>query len=65
MEILSDKLIIIPFVQFRKHVTPKICAKKFTKYCDLNKDGEISNREWITCLGIDISSKLIFFLLQS
>uniref|UniRef100_A0A1I7VXH6 SPARC_Ca_bdg domain-containing protein n=1 Tax=Loa loa TaxID=7209 RepID=A0A1I7VXH6_LOALO len=34
----------------RKHVTPKMCAKKFTKYCDLNKDGEISAREWVTCL---------------
>lgn len=53
-------IIIIPFMQFRKHVTPKTCAKKFTKYCDLNKDGEISVREWITCLGIDISSKFIF-----
>ncbi|VDM91953.1 unnamed protein product [Litomosoides sigmodontis] len=45
----------------RKHVTPKICAKKFTKYCDLNKDGEISDREWITCLGIDISTSYNMF----
>lgn len=44
---------------FRKHVSPKMCARKFTKYCDLDKDGEISAREWVTCLGIDISSKFI------
>ncbi|KAL3985936.1 Secreted protein acidic and rich in cysteine Ca binding region family protein [Acanthocheilonema viteae] len=46
----------------RKHVTPKTCAKKFTKYCDLNKDGEISAREWITCLGIDISKYAPYFI---
>ncbi|VIO98996.1 Thyroglobulin type-1 repeat family protein [Brugia malayi] len=45
----------------RKHVTPKTCARKFTKYCDLNKDGEISAREWVTCLGIDISTSYNMF----
>lgn len=63
-KLLSNKLIII-FIQFRKHVTPKTCARKFTKYCDLNKDGEISAREWVTCLGIDISSKFIISKLFS
>ncbi|EFO21294.1 hypothetical protein LOAG_07195 [Loa loa] len=39
-----------------------MCAKKFTKYCDLNKDGEISAREWVTCLGIDISKYAPYFI---
>ncbi|MCP9264454.1 hypothetical protein DINM_022544 [Dirofilaria immitis] len=49
------------FLHRKKHVTPKTCAKKFTKYCDLNKNGEISAREWVTCLGIDISTSYNMF----
>lgn len=39
-------------------VQPKACARRFTKYCDLDADKKISRSEWSVCLGVDINSKL-------
>ena len=46
----------------RKLVQPRGCARLFNKYCDLNNDRKISNREWYTCLGVDINSECLFLL---
>uniref|UniRef100_A0A0M3IG92 SPARC-related modular calcium-binding protein 1 n=1 Tax=Ascaris lumbricoides TaxID=6252 RepID=A0A0M3IG92_ASCLU len=41
----------------RKLAESKACARKFSRYCDLDKNNAISSREWITCLGVDLTSK--------
>uniref|UniRef100_A0A914S3R1 SPARC/Testican calcium-binding domain-containing protein n=1 Tax=Parascaris equorum TaxID=6256 RepID=A0A914S3R1_PAREQ len=48
----------------RKLAESKACARRFSRYCDLDKNNAISTREWITCLGVDLTSKLCLFLNQ-
>lgn len=45
----------------RKVVKPKRCARAFSKHCDLDRDTNIAQQEWITCLGLDVNRK---YLLQ-
>lgn len=41
-----------PFKRYvKKKAKPKRCARKFTEYCDLNKDKTISLQELKGCLG--------------
>ncbi|XP_041828125.1 SPARC-related modular calcium-binding protein 1 isoform X3 [Melanotaenia boesemani] len=43
-----------PFKKFlKKKAKPKKCARKFTDYCDLNKDRAISLQELKGCLGVN------------
>lgn len=37
----------------KKKARPKRCARKFTDYCDLNKDKSISLQELKGCLGVN------------
>ncbi|XP_054469765.1 SPARC-related modular calcium-binding protein 1 isoform X2 [Anoplopoma fimbria] len=42
-----------PFKKYlKKKAKPKKCARKFTDYCDLNKDRSISLQELKGCLGV-------------
>lgn len=42
-----------PFKRYvKKKAKPKKCARKFTDYCDLNKDKSISLTELKGCLGV-------------
>lgn len=42
-----------PFKRYlKKKAKPKKCARKFTDYCDLNKDRAISLQELKGCLGV-------------
>ena len=41
----------------RRQVKPKICAKRFPKYCDKNHDNAIDKEEWSDCLGDGENSK--------
>ncbi|XP_042630350.1 SPARC-related modular calcium-binding protein 1-like isoform X7 [Cyprinus carpio] len=46
-----------PFKRYvKKKAKPKRCARKFTEYCDLNKDKTISLQELKGCLGSTTSS---------
>ncbi|VDM48729.1 unnamed protein product [Toxocara canis] len=60
-EVLSTKEIVGFRRLVRKLAQPKACARKFPRYCDLDKNKEISSREWTTCLGLDLTSKLFYF----
>lgn len=43
-----------PFKRYvKKKAKPKRCARKFTDYCDLNKDKAISLLELRGCLGVN------------
>ncbi|TSM77429.1 Solute carrier family 2, facilitated glucose transporter member 1 [Bagarius yarrelli] len=43
-----------PFKRFlKKKAKPRKCARKFTEYCDLNKDKAISLQELKGCLGVN------------
>ncbi|XP_058254641.1 SPARC-related modular calcium-binding protein 1 isoform X5 [Hemibagrus wyckioides] len=43
-----------PFKRFlKKKAKPRKCARKFTDYCDLNKDKAISLQELKGCLGVN------------
>ncbi|XP_016309986.1 SPARC-related modular calcium-binding protein 1-like [Sinocyclocheilus anshuiensis] len=43
-----------PFKRYvKKKAKPKQCARKFTDYCDLNKDKSISLQELKGCLGVN------------
>ncbi|XP_051502601.1 SPARC-related modular calcium-binding protein 1-like isoform X8 [Myxocyprinus asiaticus] len=43
-----------PFKRYvKKKAKPKRCARKFTEYCDLNKDKTISLQELKGCLGVN------------
>lgn len=43
-----------PFKRYmKKKAKPKKCARKFTDYCDLNKDRAISLQELTGCLGVN------------
>lgn len=47
-----------PFKRYLKKKTkPKKCARKFTDYCDLNKDRAISLQELKGCLGVSKEGK--------
>lgn len=47
-----------PFKRYlKKKAKPKKCARKFTDYCDLNKDRAISLQELKGCLGISKEGK--------
>ena len=42
-----------PFKRYlKKKAKPKKCARKFTDYCDFNKDKAISLQELTGCLGV-------------
>uniref|UniRef100_A0A3Q2CGB0 SPARC related modular calcium binding 1 n=1 Tax=Cyprinodon variegatus TaxID=28743 RepID=A0A3Q2CGB0_CYPVA len=52
-----------PFKRYlKKKAKPKKCARKFTDYCDLNKDKAISLQELKGCLGY-IGKLILFFLI--
>uniref|UniRef100_A0A8C9WWT2 SPARC related modular calcium binding 1 n=1 Tax=Sander lucioperca TaxID=283035 RepID=A0A8C9WWT2_SANLU len=47
-----------PFKRYlKKKAKPKKCARKFTDYCDLNKDRGISLQELKGCLGVSKEGK--------
>lgn len=47
-----------PFKRYlKKKAKPKKCARKFTDYCDLNKDRAISLQELKGCLGVSKEGK--------
>lgn len=47
-----------PFKKYlKKKAKPKKCARKFTDYCDLNKDKAISLQELKGCLGVSKEGK--------
>lgn len=47
-----------PFKRYlKKKGKPKKCARKFTDYCDLNKDRAISLQELKGCLGVSKEGK--------
>lgn len=47
-----------PFKRYlKKKAKPKKCARKFTDYCDLNKDRAISLLELKGCLGVSKEGK--------
>lgn len=47
-----------PFKRYlKKKAKPKKCARKFTDYCDLNKDRAISLHELKGCLGVSKEGK--------
>jgi len=47
-----------PFKRYlKKKAKPKKCARKFTDYCDLNKDKGISLQELKGCLGVSKEGK--------
>ncbi|GFT00466.1 SPARC-related modular calcium-binding protein 1, partial [Nephila pilipes] len=41
----------------KKIVKPKLCAKSFAKFCDLDQDKKISRSEWSVCVGVDINNE--------
>ncbi|GFY60940.1 SPARC-related modular calcium-binding protein 1 [Trichonephila inaurata madagascariensis] len=43
----------------KKIVKPKICAKSFAKFCDLDQDRKISRSEWSVCVGVDINNEQV------
>uniref|UniRef100_A0A1A8LZ17 SPARC related modular calcium binding 1 n=2 Tax=Nothobranchius pienaari TaxID=704102 RepID=A0A1A8LZ17_9TELE len=48
-----------PFKRYlKKKAKPKKCARKFTDYCDLNKDRAISLQELKGCLGVSKEGRL-------
>lgn len=50
-----------PFKRYlKKKAKPKKCARKFTDYCDLNKDRAISLQELKGCLGVSKEGKRIY-----
>lgn len=47
-----------PFKKYlKKKAKPKKCARRFTDYCDLNKDRAISLQELKGCLGVTKEGK--------
>uniref|UniRef100_A0A3Q3K6S6 SPARC related modular calcium binding 1 n=1 Tax=Monopterus albus TaxID=43700 RepID=A0A3Q3K6S6_MONAL len=49
-----------PFKKYlKKKAKPKKCARKFTDYCDLNKDRAISLQELKGCLGVSKEGALV------
>lgn len=44
----------------RRIVRPRVCARTFAKFCDLDQDRRISRAEWAVCVGVDINSKYSF-----
>ncbi|KHN80898.1 Sparc-related modular calcium-binding protein 1 [Toxocara canis] len=60
-EVLSTKEIVGFRRLVRKLAQPKACARKFPRYCDLDKNKEISSREWTTCLGLDLTTSYGMF----
>ncbi|XP_027857135.1 SPARC-related modular calcium-binding protein 1 isoform X7 [Xiphophorus couchianus] len=49
-----------PFKRYlKKKAKPKKCARKFTDYCDLNKDKAISLQELKGCLGVSKDGSLL------
>lgn len=47
-----------PFKRYlKKKAKPKKCARRFTDYCDLNKDRAISLHELKGCLGVSKEGK--------
>uniref|UniRef100_A0A672QMS4 SPARC related modular calcium binding 1 n=1 Tax=Sinocyclocheilus grahami TaxID=75366 RepID=A0A672QMS4_SINGR len=53
-----------PFKRYvKKKAKPKRCARKFTDYCDLNKDKTISLQELKGCLGVN-KEGVQFFLMH-
>lgn len=47
-----------PFKRYlKKKAKPKKCARRFTDYCDLNKDRAISLQELKGCLGVSKEGK--------
>lgn len=49
-----------PFKRYlKKKAKPKKCARKFSDYCDLNKDRAISLQELKGCLGVSKEGKRI------
>lgn len=41
----------------KKVIKPRACARNFAKYCDLDQNKRIQQKEWSICLGVDIKSK--------
>ena len=37
----------------KRRVDPKPCARTFSKFCDMNQDGNISQTEWSVCLAVN------------
>ena len=53
-----NKKELTPFKRYlKKKAKPKKCARKFTDYCDLNKDRAISLQELKGCLGVSKEGK--------
>ncbi|KAF2980104.1 hypothetical protein EK904_009540 [Melospiza melodia maxima] len=54
-----------PFKRYvKKKAKPKKCARRFTDYCDLNKDKSISLQELKGCLGVSKEGgEYLFFLI--
>nr|XP_008535467.1 PREDICTED: SPARC-related modular calcium-binding protein 1-like [Equus przewalskii] len=49
-----------PFKRYvKKKAKPKKCARRFTDYCDLNKDKVISLPELKGCLGVSKEGRLV------
>ncbi|XP_055925827.1 SPARC-related modular calcium-binding protein 1-like isoform X3 [Argiope bruennichi] len=46
----------------KKIVKPKMCAKTFAKFCDLDQDKKISRSEWSVCVGVDINISFRLFM---
>ncbi|XP_035214941.1 SPARC-related modular calcium-binding protein 1-like isoform X3 [Stegodyphus dumicola] len=46
----------------KRIVKPKVCAKTFAKYCDLDQDKKISRSEWSVCVGVDINISFRLFM---
>ncbi len=52
-----------PFKRYvKKKAKPKRCARKFTDYCDLNKDKAISLQELKGCLGVNKEGVQFFWM---
>ncbi len=52
-----------PFKRYvKKKAKPKRCARKFTDYCDLNKDKTISLQELKGCLGVNKEGVQFFWM---
>ncbi|XP_042896408.1 SPARC-related modular calcium-binding protein 1 isoform X2 [Parasteatoda tepidariorum] len=43
----------------KRIVKPKMCAKTFAKFCDLDQDKKISRSEWSVCVGVDINNEQV------
>ena len=40
----------------------KVCGANFRKYCDMNSDRKMTEREWGNCLGLNVNSKLFHLI---